>query len=163
MVHLPLLVYVRLTTEKLFPLNFALPHMRPCPQGWPARLICWELQGSPHSQWNTFKKWLVWYKVRFRVPAKLPWTFSFTPMQRLFPSLVLLTVVLCSDCLQEYLYLFASSVSSSVLFFFTSLRLCYFPLCFYFCKGFWTKFTCKMLDKRDHILWSLGFLCIHSC
>lgn len=152
--------------EKLFPFNFALLHMKTCPQGWPASLICWELQRSPHSQRNTFKKWLVWYKVRFRVPAKLPWTFSFTSMQRLFPlSSLSLTVILSSDCLQEYLYLFAPSVSSSVLFLFTSLRLCYVPLwlCFYFCKALWTQFTYKILDKRDHISWSLGLLWIHSC
>lgn len=70
MVHLPLLVYVRLIA--LFPFNFALLHMKSCPQECPASLICWELQGSPHSRWNTLMKWLVWCKVRFRVSAKLP-------------------------------------------------------------------------------------------
>lgn len=81
---------------------------------------------------------------RSRDPAKLPWTFSLACVQRLFPAIVLLTLVLCSGCIlcrtPAPLCLFSLQFFAGLFYFFQILL-------FYFCKSFWTQSVYKMLDK----------------
>lgn len=139
--------------EKLFPLNFALLHLKLCSEVCPASLISWELQVSSYSQWNTFQE-------VFGVIESQTIGLGILPsFHEPFPSLVCrgssqplsfwlwFSVMAASSA--EHLHLFASLVSSSLLVFFTSFKYCCFPLelCIYFCKSFWTQSVYKMLDK----------------